>query len=159
MFMRQFFAFTAHARAVSQVHLMSFLVFKTISVRILSCHSPTPFDNGNSANVVIMFILKFSHKSIKSWDTNSPPLSENILEGGPNTLIQFWRNVSVNIFDDFVFTIVAKLKWLNLSIKGKYHKFWPIWCRSIAMVSLQLDALLKPTTGWCDGFLYIKHVL
>ena len=60
MFMRQFFAFTAHARAVSQVHLMSSLIFKTISVRILLCRSQTLFDHGDSAGVV-MFILKFSH--------------------------------------------------------------------------------------------------
>ena len=66
MFMRQFFAFTAQARALSQVHVMSSLIFKAISVRILLCRSQTPFNHGDSAGVVIMFILKFSHKSIKS---------------------------------------------------------------------------------------------
>ena len=61
MLMGQFFAFTAHARAVSQVHLMPSLIFKKISVRILLCHSQTLFDHGDSAGVM-MFILKLSHK-------------------------------------------------------------------------------------------------
>ena len=66
--------------------------------------------------VVFVFILKFSQKSINSFDTNSPLLSLNIVFRLPNKLIQYFRNIFTIIFVGLLFMITALLNLENSSI-------------------------------------------
>ena len=130
-----------------------------MSVVIALWRSQIPLLQGASAAVVFTFMLKFSQKSINSFDTNSPPLSLNIVFGLPNKLIQYFRIIFIITFVDLLFIITALLNLENSSIKCKYHKFCSNWCKSMASVSLKSFAFGKPTAGLGIGFLYCWHVL
>ena len=97
-------------------------------------------------------MLKFSHKSTKYCEINSPPLSENICLGG-RIYISTFEEI---IFEDLVWIIAALLKWINSSITWKYHKPLPNWFKFIATVWLKSLTVLKPTNGRWEGF-YILY--
>ena len=75
MFIRQFLTLNAHARTVSQSHWQSLFTFNSISVIIALWRSHILLLHGHSAGVAFILILKFSQKSMASFETNSPPLS------------------------------------------------------------------------------------
>ena len=76
---------------------------------LITCRSHKPFDQGDSAGVVSILMLKFSHKSIKCLETNSPPFSEKIYAGQPKRLIQFFKKWFAIIDEDLVFIITEFL--------------------------------------------------
>ena len=70
------------------------------------------------------FMLKFSQKSINTFDADSPLLSLNTVFGLPNKLVQYFRNIFMIISVDLLFIIAALLNLENLSVECKCHKFW-----------------------------------
>ena len=59
--MNEFLALIAQARAVSQSHFPSSLIFSNVSVRMQLCLSQRPLLHGEYEGVVVNVMLKFSH--------------------------------------------------------------------------------------------------
>ena len=78
--------------------------------------STIPFEIGLEAAEVLCSILKFCVQSSNSLEQNSPPLSENIKEGHPNTDIHFWLRTSIISLVFLDLTIPA---WLNRENSSK----------------------------------------
>ena len=97
-------------------------------------HSQITLLQGPSAAVVFTSVLKFSHKSIKSVETNFPAFSLNVFLNEPNRLIQCFKDIFMTKFGSLLLIIVPLLDLENSSIKCRHHNLFPSWCRSIASV-------------------------
>ena len=90
-FCSEFFAFVHHAKAASKEHFDSSRTLSNISLKIKLCLSIGPFDQGNSALVILKLMLRLSYISMNFSFANSPPLSDKNWSAKPKTLIQFLR--------------------------------------------------------------------
>ena len=69
--------------------------FASMSTKIKLCLSTKPFDHGDSAAVVWITMLNYSHKAKNSLFTNSTLLSLKNLSAGPLMEIQLVRRASM----------------------------------------------------------------
>ena len=79
---------------------------------------------GDSAAVVLNLILKFSQKSIKSFDTNLHPLLLTLKTGVRNILMQCFEK-KIIIFDCLLLITTLLLNRENSSMKCKYQRLSP----------------------------------
>ena len=79
---------------------------------------------GDSAAVVLNLILKFSQKSIKSFDTNLHTLLLTLKTGVRNILMQCFEK-KIIIFDCLLLITTLLLNRENSSMKCKYQRLSP----------------------------------
>ena len=98
-FYRLFLASRIHERASSGEQLVSETILSIMLGSVWLFLSTTQLLHGGS--VVLMFMPRYSHISVKSLFAHSPPLSISILSGEPHATIHV-RNIAFMIVSVFV---------------------------------------------------------
>ena len=100
-FYRLFLASRIHVRASSGEQLVSETILSIMMESVWLFLSTTQLLHGDSVAVVLMFMPRYSHISVKSLFAHSPPLSISILTGEPHATIHV-RNIAFMIVSVFV---------------------------------------------------------
>ena len=105
---KELFAKTDHARAVSQSHLLSSLTFNTVSASMWLYFSHKPLLQGEYAGVVLTVMYEIFTKISELVWINSPPLPLITLSGAPIREIQHCRNFLMTAVLLLIIPCIAK---------------------------------------------------